>query len=201
MSTQTKTATIASLTTQTDLGKDAYQEIAEELTTLLADVFTLFVKTKNFHWHVSGPHFRDYHLLLDDQAAQIFTMIDAVAERARKIGGTTLRSIGHIGKLQRLKDNDEGFVAPVAMLNELRTDNQQLVRVMRQLHDLCDERKDVATASLLENLDRRYRTTYLVSVRGYASGLTHLRRAPCGPGTVLFSLIFSRDVRPVMVAG
>jgi starvation-inducible DNA-binding protein len=151
MSTQTKTATIASLTTQTDLGKDAYQEIAEELTTLLADVFTLFVKTKNFHWHVSGPHFRDYHLLLDDQAAQIFTMIDAVAERARKIGGTTLRSIGHIGKLQRLKDNDEGFVAPVAMLNELRTDNQQLVRVMRQLHDLCDDGKDVATASLLEN--------------------------------------------------
>ncbi|GAB5096503.1 DNA starvation/stationary phase protection protein [Caballeronia sp. LP006] len=139
------------LTTPTDLGNDARTEVSAGLTQLLADVFSLFVKTKNFHWHVSGPHFRDYHLLLDDQAALVFAMIDPVGERARKLGGTTLRSIGQIASLKRLGDNDEAFVAPEAMLDELRQDNELLIKFMRELHELCDDKDDVATASLLEN--------------------------------------------------
>jgi starvation-inducible DNA-binding protein len=141
----------ANLTTPTDLGDDARKEVSAGLTKLLADVFALFVKTKNFHWHVSGPHFRDYHLLLDDQASLVFAMIDPVAERARKLGGTTLRSIGEIVALKRLADNDEPFVPPESMLDELRKDNEALVQYMRQLHQLCDDKEDVATASLIEN--------------------------------------------------
>jgi starvation-inducible DNA-binding protein len=118
---------------------------------LLADMFALYLKTKNFHWHVSGAHFRDYHLLLDEQGDQIFETTDPIAERVRKLGGTTVHSIGHIAKLQRLTDNDEASVAPQAMLSELHADNSALVKEMRQVHQICDEVGDVATASLLEN--------------------------------------------------
>lgn len=142
---------IAKLATPTDLGEAARKEVSAGLTKLLADVFALYVKTKNFHWHVSGPHFRDYHLLLDDQSALVFAMVDPIAERARKLGGTTLRSVGEIVSLKRLSDNDEAFVSPESMLSELRTDNESLVRYMRELHELCDDKDDVATASLLEN--------------------------------------------------
>ncbi|MBW9113708.1 DNA starvation/stationary phase protection protein [Rhizobium cauense] len=139
------------LATPTDLGPNATQDIAAALTALLADVFALYLKTKNFHWHVSGPHFRDYHLMLDEQGAQIFAMTDDIAERARKIGGTTLRSIGHIARLQRLLDNDADFVTPEDMLAELRDDNKQLVSVLRQLHELTSSHDDHATTSLIEN--------------------------------------------------
>jgi len=118
---------------------------------LLSDVFALYLKTKNFHWHMSGAHFRDYHLLLDDQGDQIFAMTDAIAERARKIGGVTLRSIGQIARLQRVVDNDAEYVRPIEMLAELLDDNAALTRTMREVHSLCDEAGDVATASLLEN--------------------------------------------------
>jgi len=141
----------ADLRVPTDLGSNATKDLSGALTTLLADVFTLYLKTKNFHWHVSGPHFRDYHLLLDEQADQIFAMTDAIAERVRKIGGTTLRSAGHIGRLQRLSDNDADFVTPGDMLAELLDDNKRLVGFLRETHDLCDEHRDVATASLIEN--------------------------------------------------
>jgi starvation-inducible DNA-binding protein len=135
----------------TDLTADATRDISAALTALLADVFALYLKTKNFHWHISGAHFRDYHLLLDEHGAQLFAMTDPIAERARKIGGTTLRSIGQIGRQQRILDNDAEFVDPQDMLSELREDNQQLVSEMRQVHNVCDEYGDVATASLLEN--------------------------------------------------
>jgi starvation-inducible DNA-binding protein len=118
---------------------------------LLADVFAIYLKTKNFHWHMSGPHFRDYHLLLDEQGDQLFAMTDGIAERVRKVGGTTLRSIGEISRLQRLLDNNADFVSPQDMLEELRGDNAQLVASMREVHSLCDEHRDVGTASLLEN--------------------------------------------------
>src|SRR6476469_7614594 len=139
------------LATPTDLGANAAKDIAGALNLLLADTFALYLKTKNFHWHMSGSHFRDYHLLLDEQGDQIFAMTDVIAERVRKIGGTTLRSISHIGRLQRLLDNDAEFVSPTAMLAELRDDNRQLTAYMRETHALCDEHNDVATASLLEN--------------------------------------------------
>jgi starvation-inducible DNA-binding protein len=138
------------LATPTDLKPNAVRDLAGALNILLADMFALYVKTKNFHWHVSGPHFRDYHFLLDEHGEQIFATTDAIAERVRKIGGTTLRSIGHIGRLQRIEDNDADFVTPKDMLAELRDDNKQLVARMRETHDLCDEHGDVATASLLE---------------------------------------------------
>ncbi|MDY0884726.1 DNA starvation/stationary phase protection protein [Dongia soli] len=127
------------------------QNIAGALNAILADLFALYLKTKNFHWHVSGPHFRDYHLLLDEQAAQIFAITDIVAERVRKIGGRTLHSIGEIGRLQRLRDNDATNVSAKAMLSELLSDNRQLVTAMNEAHGLCDDQGDVATASLLEN--------------------------------------------------
>ncbi|WP_322057349.1 DNA starvation/stationary phase protection protein [Paraburkholderia sp. J63] len=146
-----KGGTEANLATPTDLGQDARKEVSAGLTKLLADVFALFVKTKNFHWHVSGPHFRDYHLLLDDQSALVFAMIDPVGERVRKLGGTTLRSVGQINSLKRIADNDAAFVAPEAMLDELRRDNEALVHFMRELHQVCDDKDDVATASLIEN--------------------------------------------------
>jgi starvation-inducible DNA-binding protein len=139
------------LQTPTDLGANATKDLAGALNALLADTFALYMKTKNFHWHVSGPHFRDYHLLLDEQAEQIFASTDPLAERVRKIGGTTLRSIGDISRQQRLADNDAKYVSPDDMLAELREDNQRVVAAMREAHDLCDEHNDVATASLLEN--------------------------------------------------
>ncbi len=141
----------APLTTPSGLGSNAIRDIDAALNALLADVFVLYMKTKNFHWHVSGPHFRDYHLLLDEQATQIYEITDDIAERVRKTGGTTLRSIGHIARLQRLSDNNADFVEPQDMLAELREDNQRLIASMRELHELCDEGKDVATASLIEN--------------------------------------------------
>ena len=139
------------LTTPADLSAKAIQGISEALMVLLSDVFALYLKTKNFHWHMSGPHFRDYHLLLDDQGEQIFAMTDAIAERARKIGGTTLRSIGQVARLQRISDNDAEYVKPFDMIIELRDDNAMLTRNMREVHSLCDEGRDVAIASLLEN--------------------------------------------------
>jgi starvation-inducible DNA-binding protein len=139
------------LTTPTDLKPNAVRDIAGALNALLADMFALYLKTKNFHWHASGPHFRDYHLLLDEQATQIFATTDDIAERVRKIGGTTLRSIGHVSRLQRVLDNDADYVTPMDMLAELLDDNKQLTARMRETHDLCDEHSDVATASLLEN--------------------------------------------------
>ena len=151
------------LKTPTDLTPDAIRDISGALNILLADVFGLYLKTKNFHWHVSGPHFRDYHLLLDEQGDQIFATTDAIAERVRKIGGTTLRSIGHIGRLQRILDNDGDFVTPMDMLAELRDDNRQITAAMRETHGLCDEYGDVATASLLENwIDEAERRTWFL---------------------------------------
>jgi starvation-inducible DNA-binding protein len=142
---------MASAVAPTNLPANAVRDISGALNALLADVFALYLKTKNFHWHMSGPHFRDYHLLLDEQADQIFAITDAIAERVRKIGGDTLHSIGHIKKLQRILDNDADFVTPGDMLAELRDDNMQLTTEMREAHGLCDEHEDMATASLLEN--------------------------------------------------
>jgi starvation-inducible DNA-binding protein len=141
---------ISVLDTPTDLGHDGVAEISAELRTLLADVFGLYVKTKNFHWHMSGKHFRDYHLLLDEHADQIFAMTDDIAERARKIGGSTLHSIGEIAKHQRLKDNSEEFVSPKDMLSELLDDNQKLTKYLRAAHEVCEKHNDIATASLIE---------------------------------------------------
>ncbi len=140
----------APLETPTDLSEEAVREVSAALNTLLADTFALYVKTKNFHWHISGPHFRSYHLLLDEQAEQIEKSIDILAERVRKVGGTTIRSIGHIAKLKRIEDNDEDFVAPLDMLGELMNDNKAHVVNMRMAHTLADGHDDVATASLLE---------------------------------------------------
>jgi starvation-inducible DNA-binding protein len=141
----------APLATPTDLESNAVRDVSAALNTLLADTFALYLKTKNFHWHVSGVHFRDFHLLFDEQGDQIFAMTDEIAERVRKIGGTTLRSIGQIARLQRVADNDADFVTPSDMLAELREDNKDLVARMREVHDLCNEARDVATASLIEN--------------------------------------------------
>jgi starvation-inducible DNA-binding protein len=140
----------APLATPTDLKAVATQDIAAALNAILADVFALYLKTKNFHWHMSGPHFRDYHLLLDEQADQIFAMADPVAERVRKVGGPTLKSIGHIARTQRVLDNDADYVDPLDMLAELREDNKALATRLREAHDLCDEHRDIATASLIE---------------------------------------------------
>src|SRR5712672_2000568 len=141
----------APLHTPSDLKSNAVRDISGALNILLADMFALYLKTKNFHCHMSGPHFRDYHLLLDEQGDQIFATTDAIAERVRKIGGTTLHSIGQIGRLQRVADNDADFVTPLDMLAELRDDNRQLVENLRETQGLCDENGDVAGASLLEN--------------------------------------------------
>jgi starvation-inducible DNA-binding protein len=143
--------TKARLATPTDLGANATKDISGALNALVADTFALYLKTKNFHWHVSGPNFRDYHLMFDEHGDQIFAMTDVLAERVRKIGGTTLRSIGDIARQQRLADNDAAYVDTQDMLAELREDNQRFIAAMRQVHDLCDEHGDVATASLLEN--------------------------------------------------
>src|ERR1700736_1915442 len=150
--------------TTTDLGGDAAVEISGALRKLLADVFALYMKTKNFHWHMSGPHFRDYHLLLDEQATQVFAMTDEIAERARKLGTTTIRSISDISRHQRLTDNNAEFVAPHDMLAELRADNQELTRNRRVAHEVCEKYNDVATASLIENwIDETERRTWFLS--------------------------------------
>ena len=138
------------LGTPTDLKKGATRDISAGVNGLLADSFALYVKTKNFHWHMSGPHFRDYHLLLDEQGDQIFAMTDPMAERVRKVGGNTLHSIGEIGRMKRIADNDGEYVTPQDMLAELRDDNLELAKRMREVHSMCDEYGDVATASLLE---------------------------------------------------
>lgn len=159
----TKARRVASLHTPSDLGADATRDISAALNVLLADVFALYFKTKNFHWHMSGPSFRDYHLLLDEQADQIFATVDPIAERVRKVGGTTLRSTGHAARLQRLSDNDADFVTPIGMLAELREDNQRLAGFMRATHAVCDEYGDVATASVLENwIDEAERRTWFL---------------------------------------
>src|SRR4051812_17814818 len=138
------------LATPTDLAPAATKDITGAMNAILADVFALYLKTKNFHWHVSGPHFRDYHLLFDEQAEQIFATTDEIAERVRKVGGLTLHSIGEIARLHRIPDNDADYVDPLDMLAELRSDNQALIASLRQAHDLCDEEDDVATESLIE---------------------------------------------------
>jgi starvation-inducible DNA-binding protein len=158
-----KALQVASLETPTDLASNAVRDISGALNILLADMFALYVKTKNFHWHMSGPHFRDYHLLLDEQAEQILATTDAIAERVRKIGGTTLRSIGQISRLQRVLDNDADYVTPLDILAELRDDNKQLAANLRVTHGLCDEHGDVASASLLENwIDEAERRTWFL---------------------------------------
>ncbi|MGA2566263.1 MAG: DNA starvation/stationary phase protection protein [Pseudolabrys sp.] len=162
------------LATPTDLGANATKDIAAGLNLLLADTFALYLKTKNFHWHVSGPHFRDYHLLLDEQADQIFAMTDVLAERVRKLGGATIRSIGDISRQQRIADNDAAYVDPQDMLAELREDNQRVVAAMREAHDVCDEHNDVATASMLEvfidEAEKRVWFLYEASRRGDPTG-------------------------------
>src|SRR5207247_3380958 len=140
----------APLETRTDLSHAAVKDISAAMNAILADVFALYVKTKNFHWHMSGPHFRDYHLLLDEQADQLFALTDPIAERVRKLGGLTLRSIGHIGRAQRVLDNDAEYVEPLDMLAELADDNKTLAARLREAHNVCDEHRDVATASLIE---------------------------------------------------
>ena len=155
------------LATPTDLGGNATKDITGALNALLADTFALYLKTKNFHWHMSGPHFRDYHLLLDEQADQLYAMTDPIAERIRKTGGSTLRSIGHIARIQRVKDNDAEYVDPMDMLAELREDNQALTVRLREVHEMVDEHRDVASASLIENwIDEAERRTWFL----YESG-------------------------------
>jgi starvation-inducible DNA-binding protein len=153
----------SALATRSDIEPKAVKNISGALNALLADVFSLYLKTKNFHWHMSGPHFRDYHLLLDEHAGQIFAMTDDIAERVRKIGGTTIKSIGHIARLQRIGDNDAEFVTPEDMLSELRENELALIQSMREAHDLCDESGDVATASMLENwIDQAQRRNWFL---------------------------------------
>jgi starvation-inducible DNA-binding protein len=153
----------SNLDTPTDLSEEAVAKISEAVNGLVADAFALYVKTKNFHWHMSGPHFRDYHLLLDEQAEQIFATTDPLAERVRKVSGTTLRSIGQINSLTRIADNDAEFVSPLDMLRELMNDNKAMAKSMRDAHEVCDEHQDVATASLLEEyIDQTERRTWFL---------------------------------------
>lgn len=153
----------APLTTPTDLKPAATRDIAGAMNAVLADVFAIYLKTKNFHWHMSGPHFRDYHLMLDEQADQLFAMTDPIAERIRKLGGNTLRSIGHIARSQRVLDNDADYVEPSDMLAELRDDNQGLAANLRTVHDLCNEHRDIASASLIEVwIDETERRTWFL---------------------------------------
>jgi starvation-inducible DNA-binding protein len=168
------THTAPRLATPTDLGSDAATDIAGALNALVADTFALYLKTKNFHWHMTGPHFRDYHLLLDEHGDQIFAMTDVLAERVRKLGMPTLRSIGDISRRQRIADNDAPYVEPDDMLAELRDDTQRFITAMREAHDLCDEQGDVATTSLLEvyidEAERRVWFLYEAGRRGNPSG-------------------------------
>jgi starvation-inducible DNA-binding protein len=153
----------APLRTPSYLGAENVRNLTAELNVFLADVFAIYIKTKNFHWHVSGPHFRDYHLLLDEQAEQVFAMTDDIGERVRKLGGTTIRSIGHVARLKHVADNDAEYVEPLDMIGELREDNQALDARMIEIHDLCNEANDVATASLLENwIDQTQRRVWFL---------------------------------------
>jgi starvation-inducible DNA-binding protein len=153
----------APLETRTDLSRSATKDISAAMNAILADVFALYLKTKNFHWHMSGPHFRDYHLLLDEHADQLFAMTDPIAERVRKIGGTTLRSIGQISRIQRVLDNDAEYVEPLDMLAELADDNKTLATRMREVHNVCEEHRDIATASLIEVwIDEAERRTWFL---------------------------------------
>ena len=162
------------LVTPTDLSSTATKDISAAMNGLLADVFALYVETKNFHWHLSGPHFRDYHLLFDEQADQIFAMTDPIAERVRKVGGSTLRSIGHIARMQRVMDNDAEYVEPSDMLAELREDNKALAGRLREAHNVCEEHRDIATASLIEvwidETERRTWFLYEAGRRGDSGG-------------------------------
>jgi starvation-inducible DNA-binding protein len=171
----TRRKVVAPLDTPTDLSADAVSKISAKLNEVLATTFALYVKTKNFHWHVSGPHFRDYHLLLDQQGEQIFAITDDIAERVRKIGGTTLRSIGQISQLQGIADNDEAYVAPGDMLRELMNDNKTLVVSMREAHEVADKGGDVATTSFLENWidEAERRTWFLFEASRKADGSGH----------------------------
>jgi starvation-inducible DNA-binding protein len=153
----------APLATRTDLSAAATKDIAAAMNGILADVFALYFKTKNFHWHMSGPHFRDYHLLLDEQADQLYAMTDPIAERIRKTGGSTLKSIGHIARTQRVLDNDADYVEPLDMLAELREDNKELAARLREAHNVCDEHRDIASASLIEVwIDETERRTWFL---------------------------------------
>ena len=153
----------APLATPTDLKPAATKDIAGAMNAILADVFALYLKTKNFHWHMSGPHFRDYHLLLDEQADQLFAMTDTIAERVRKIGGSTVKSVGHISRLQRVADNDVDYVQPQDMLAEVREDNKSLAARLREAHNVCEEHRDIATASLIEVwIDETERRTWFL---------------------------------------
>ena len=159
----TRRKVVPALETPTDLSDDAVRALSAKLNGILADAFALYLKTKNFHWHVSGPHFRDYHLLLDEQSEQIFASTDVIAERVRKIGGTTLRSIGQISKLQSIEDNEESFVPAHDMLRELMNDNKAVAAAMRECHELAEKHDDVATASFLENfIDEAERRTWFL---------------------------------------
>ncbi|MBM5575137.1 Dps family protein [Deefgea sp. CFH1-16] len=156
-------ALIAPLATPTDLGADATRDITAAMNLILADVFALYLKTKNFHWHVSGPHFRDCHLMLDEQGDELYAMTDPIAERVRKVGGRTLTSIGHIARTQRVLDNDAEYVQPLDMLAELCDDSKNLVARMREAHSVCDEYNDTATASMLEEwIDQAERRTWFL---------------------------------------
>jgi starvation-inducible DNA-binding protein len=164
----TKTAELrqrrdAPLTTPTDLTRSATNDLAGAMNAILADVFALYLKTKNFHWHMSGPHFRDYHLLLDEHADQLFAVTDPIAERIRKVGGPTLKSIGHISRTQRIPDNDADYVEPLDMLAELVDDNKALAARLREAHNLCEEHREIATASLIEAwIDETERRTWFL---------------------------------------
>jgi starvation-inducible DNA-binding protein len=163
----------SALNTPTDLEKQSTMKVAAEINKLVADALTLYLKTKNFHWHMSGPHFRDYHLLLDEQATQIYATVDPLAERVRKLGQPTLRSIGQVSKLSRIKDNNEEFVSPYGMLCELLEDNKSMAESMRSAHKVCDDNEDVATASLLETfLDETEKRTWFLfeAARGAGQG-------------------------------
>ncbi|HEX2604514.1 MAG TPA: DNA starvation/stationary phase protection protein [Oxalicibacterium sp.] len=163
------------LSTPSDLKSQGTVKIAEAMNGILADVFALYLKTKNFHWHMSGPHFRDYHLLLDEQAVQIYAMVDVIAERIRKVGQPTLRSIGDIARRQRIKDNDAEYVEPGNMLAELQEDNKALAARLREAHDVCDEHRDIATASLIENWidETEQRTWFLFEANRHGDSTGH----------------------------
>ncbi len=165
----------APLATPTDLGAEATRDVTGAMNAILADVFALYLKTKNFHWHMSGPHFRDYHLLLDEQSVQLFAMTDLIAERVRKLGGSTLRSIGHIARLQQIEDNDAEYVEPEDMLAELCEDNKALAARLRGAHDVCDEGHDIATASLIEEWieETEQRTWFLFETTRRADSTGH----------------------------
>ena len=174
MAKDAKSRRTANLATPNDLGANASKEVAGGLNILLADVIALYFKTKNFHWHVSGPHFRDYHLMQDEQADQIYAMGDPIAERVRKLGGNTIRSVGQIKKLQRVLDSDADYVTPLDMLAELREDSKALAARLREAHNVCDDHRDIASASLIENwIDETERRVWFLFEIGRHPGTNH----------------------------